>query len=62
MSNSLSPPIVGCNFGPGLRAGDLSDVAMIWVAAPAREWVHMWVQEEEDFDSQLFLDQGVAAL
>lgn len=48
--------------GPGLRAGDLSDVAMIWVAAPAREWVHMWVQEEEDFDSQLFLDQGVAAL
>ena len=43
-------------------AGDLSDVAMIWVAAPAQEWVHMWVQEEEDFDSQLFLDQGIAAL
>jgi hypothetical protein len=29
---------------------------MIWVAAPAREWVHMWVQEEEDFDSQLPLN------
>jgi len=33
--------------GPGLfasaRAGDLSDVAMIWVAAPARKWVHMYV-------------------
>ena len=43
-------------------AGDLSDVAMIWVATPAQEWVHMWVQEEEDFDSQLFLDQGIAAL
>ena len=41
---------------------DLSDIAMILVAAPAWEWVHMWVQEDEDFDSQLFLDQDIAAL
>lgn len=52
--SSLMILAVGIGFVPRSKR--------IWVAAPAREWVHMWVQEEEDFDSQLFLDQGVAAL